>query len=58
VTSVNTSKGTVAYSVSANPTGSTRSATISVNGVAFTLTQRGDTSLNTVTGVYVVGGGN
>jgi len=55
---VNTSKGTVSWSALANSTGTLRSGTIAVNGVTFTLTQRGDTSLNTPTGVYVVSGGN
>ena len=48
----------MSWSALANSTNAPRSGTIEVNGVTFTLTQRGDTSLNTPTGVYVVSGGN
>ena len=56
VTSAVVSKGTIAYSVAANPSGADRTGTITVGGVTFTLTQRGDSSPNPPSRLRVVSG--
>jgi hypothetical protein len=58
VTSAVVSKGTIAYSVAANPSGADRTGTITVGGVTFTLTQRGDSSPNPPSRLRVVSSGN
>jgi hypothetical protein len=58
VTSAVVSKGTIAYSVAANPSGSSRTATITVGGVTFTLTQRADSSPNPPSRLRIVSSGN
>ena len=58
VTSAVVSKGTIAYSVGANPSGADRTGTITVGGVTFTLTQRGDSTPNPPSRLRVVSSGN
>jgi all-beta uncharacterized protein len=57
LTSVNTTTGVVSYSVGANPTGVTRTATIAVGNLTFTLTQRADGAPNAPDGLRVISGG-
>jgi hypothetical protein len=58
VTGVSVSTGTVTYTVSANTTGASRTGTIVIGGVTFTVTQRADSSPNPPSRLRVVSSGN
>jgi hypothetical protein len=57
VTSAVTSQGTVSYTVARNMSGLSRTGTILVGGVTFTVTQRNDTLPNSPDGLRLVSGG-
>jgi Viral BACON domain/Putative binding domain, N-terminal len=58
VSSAVVSKGLVTYLVTANNTNETRTGTITIGGVTFTLTQRGDSSPTPPSRLRVVSSGN